>query len=113
LWLATADMSDRESPTETQIVDASIEATFADPVQRASAKAMWRTHSGDAHGLPWPIFTRASTTTVSAGRVAGTPNPMAEYSSGGDIWEIGESYMACFRLLRRGWRLFDQRSEAP
>ena len=112
LWAPTSDMTASQAASETDIVDTAAEATFSEAVQQDSVKNMWRTHSGDAHGLPWPMFARVSTQAVPIGRVAGYPGRMAEYSSGGDVWEIAESYGACFRLLRRGWSLFDQRSEA-
>lgn len=112
LWAAASDLTARQAPSETEIVDSAAEATFSDALQQNSIKTMWRTHSGDAHGLPWPMFARFSTQAVPLGRNAGHAVRMAQYSSGGDIWEIAESYVGCFRLLRRGWSLFDQRSEA-
>jgi hypothetical protein len=111
LWAPTSDLAGRQTASETEIVDSAAEATRSDPAQRDFIKNMWRTHSGDAHGLPWPMFARFSTQAMPLGRLAGYPGRMAQYSSGGDIWEVAESYGACFRLLRRGWSLFDQRSE--
>jgi len=113
LWAPTSDLTARQTASETEIVDSAAEATFSDALQQDFIKNMWRTHSGDAHGLPWPMFARISTQAVPLGRLAGYPERMAQYSSGGDIWEIAESYGACFRLLRRGWSLFDQRGETP
>ena len=112
LWAPTSDLTARQTASETEIVDSAAEATFSDALQQDVIKSMWRTHSGDAHGLPWPMFARFSTQTVPLGRLWGYPERLAQYSSGADIWEIAESYAACFRLLRRGWSLFDQRSEA-
>ncbi len=112
LWLASSDLTASQAPTETDIVDAAAEVAFQDARQQASIKAMWRTHSGDAHGFPWPMFTRSSTQAVRTGRVPGYPDRMAEYTSGGDLWEIAESFGACVRLARRGWSLFDQRCES-
>jgi hypothetical protein len=112
LWSASSDLTASQAPTETNIVDTAAEVAFQGTLQQDSLKGMWRTHSGDAHGLPWPMFTRSSTQAVPAGRVAGYPDRMAEYTSGGDLWEIAESFSACFRLARRGWSLFDQRCES-
>jgi hypothetical protein len=110
--LVSSDLTASQAPTETDIVDAAAEVAFPGALQQDSIKGMWRTHSGDAHGLPWPMFTRSSTEAVHSGRVAGYPGRMAEYTSGGDLWEIAESFSACFRLARRGWSLFDQRCES-
>lgn len=113
LWAASSTLTARQEPTETDTIDDAARFVFADTHQQDAVNLLWRQLSGDAHGLPWPVFTRASTVSQSRGRLPGHPTPMADYQTGADMFEIAEAFMAAFRILRRGWSLFDQRCEAP
>jgi len=113
LWAATPSMTAKQAPTETEVVTSAALTAFSDVKQQSAVPALWMQLSGDAHGLGWPMLTRPSTEKVSLGRLAGYPARMAEFRSGADLFEIGESFVAAFRMLQRGWSLFDRRCEAP
>lgn len=113
LWAATPALSQAETPTETKIITSAAGSVFRDADQVAAVPGLWMQLSGDAHGLGWPILTRPSTEMVNSRRLAGYPARMAEFRSGADLFEIVDAFMAAFLMLRRGWSLFDQRSEAP
>lgn len=66
---------------------------------------LWRQMSGDAHALAWALTLRAQLEAPKNGQLltAGTV--------GGSLEDIAEPFEASFRILKRGWSLFDQRCE--
>lgn len=102
LWSASSDLTASQAPTATNMVDTAAEVTFQEALHQDSVKGMWRTHSGDAHGLPWPMFPARRRRPRPRDGLLNIPDPMAEYTSGGELWESAESFGACFRLARRG-----------
>ena len=62
--------------------------------------------SGDAHALGWPL-------TVRGRSWAKDRDGLGVAAAPGDLLDIAQPYVASFRLLKRGWSLFDRRAEAP
>lgn len=112
-WEATPDLTAQESPSDTKVIERAARAAFTDPAQQAEVPALWMHLSGAAHGLGWPMLTRPSTQMVPVGRSPGERVRMAEFSSGADLGEIANAFLAGYGMLRRGWSQFDQRCEAP
>lgn len=90
----------------TDIIGAAADDTFPDTLSRNTARRLWREMSADAHVLGWSLFQR--TTFGPADRRTG----VGEGKAPGSPEHIAEPFLASYRLLKRGWSLFDQRSEA-
>ncbi|WP_156368361.1 hypothetical protein [Arthrobacter sp. Leaf137] len=71
-----------------------------------SVNLLWRQMSGDAHALAWALTLRATLDGPKDGALLTTG------MAGGSLKDISEPFEASFRILRRGWSLFDQRCEA-
>lgn len=72
-----------------------------------SVNTLWRQTSGDAHALSWSLALRATIGTAEKGQV------LSSGAAGGSLQAIAEPFEASFKILKRGWSLFDQRCEAP
>lgn len=90
----------------TEIIASAADITFPDRGSRAALNRLWREMSSDAHALGWSLFQRTEfghadrRTGIGVGAAGGSPE------------DIAESFLGSFRVLRRGWSLFDQRCEA-
>lgn len=71
-----------------------------------SVNLLWRQMSGDAHALAWALTLRATLDSPRNGELLTTG------TAGGSLEDISQPFEAAFRILRRGWALFDQRCEA-
>ncbi|MDZ4351784.1 MAG: hypothetical protein U1B81_04075 [Arthrobacter sp.] len=70
-----------------------------------SLMRLWRQMSGDAHALAWSKMLRAQLGPPKRGQL------LSEGTVGGSLEDIIEPFEASYRLLKRGWSLFDQRCE--
>ncbi len=66
---------------------------------------LWRKLSGDAHALTWALAQRTIFQPTRAGEI------LSEGTSGGSLEEVAQPFEASFRILKRGWSLYDQRCE--
>jgi hypothetical protein len=76
------------------------------PDQQHSVMRLWRQMSGDAHALAWAKILRAQFKQPKRGHV------LAEGTVGGSLEDVVEPFEASYRILKRGWSLFDQRCES-
>ncbi|WP_146072533.1 hypothetical protein [Arthrobacter sp. 4R501] len=67
---------------------------------------LWRQMSGDAHALAWALTLRAQLDPPKEGQILSTG------TVGGSLQDIAEPFEGAFRILKRGWSLFDQRCRA-
>lgn len=74
-----------------------------------AARALWRSGSGAAHGLPWSILGRSGTT---SGTVEGSDG-LVEQQAGGSVRGMLQPYMLAYGLALTGWRLLAQRGGPP
>lgn len=72
-----------------------------------SVNILWRQMSGDAHALSWSLALKSTIGAAEKGQVLSTG------AAGGSLQAIAEPFEASFKILKRGWSLFDQRCEAP
>lgn len=112
LWLAERrDLVSERKPTAatlnlTKVIGAAVEATFPDRRSRDALRRLWREMSADSHVLGWSVFQRADF--GPADRRTG----IGEGKAGGGPELVAEPFLGSYRLLKRGWSLFDQRCEA-
>ena len=71
-----------------------------------AALSLWRQMSGDAHALGWPMKLRGTVGPPQRGEW------LSDGTAQGSLEDIAEPFELSYRLLKRGWSLFDQRSEA-
>lgn len=76
------------------------------PDLQHSVMRLWRQMSGDAHALAWAKMLRAQFRQPKKGHV------LTEGTVGGSLEEVVEPFEASYRILKRGWSLFDQRCES-
>ncbi|MEV8241947.1 hypothetical protein AB0O90_17010 [Microbacterium testaceum] len=90
----------------TEVISTAVDTAFPDRSSREALRGLWREMSADAHVLGWSLFQRAAfgpadrRTGIGEGKAGGAPELVAE------------PFLGSYRLLRRGWSLFDQRCEA-
>lgn len=89
----------------TEVIGTAADTTFPERSSREALRGLWRQMSADAHVLGWSLFQRA--TWGPADRRTG----IGEGKSGGTPELVAESFLGSYRLLKRGWSLFDQRCE--
>lgn len=77
----------------------------ARPELQHSLMRLWRQMSGDAHALAWSKVLRAQLGQPKKGHL------LSEGTVTGSLEDIIEPFEASYRLLKRGWSLFDQRCE--
>lgn len=104
-WTATETLSESEKLDMTKVISATASQVFRDLRTVRAVEILWRLMSGDAHGLGWQLATRAQSWTPNDGG-------LAIAVAGGDLLDLAQPFTASFRLLRRGWSLFDRRAEA-
>ena len=76
------------------------------PGKEHAVLSLWRQMSGDAHALGWPMKLRATIGPPQRGELLSTGTAQ------GSLADIAEPFELSYKLLKRGWSLFDQRSEA-
>lgn len=91
--------------TVTPIIELAAEATFGDPALTIEAVLEWRSTSGAAHGLVWPLLGRPDTAVVTGPDEHG----MATHEAGGGLHRIGNGYLCAYWMTVKGWRLWQQR----
>ncbi|PPH53734.1 hypothetical protein C5C49_04265 [Rathayibacter sp. AY1E2] len=113
LWLSerTNDVASlRSTKAEldvTKVIGVAADYAFADPASRDAVRRLWREMSADAHVLGWSLFQRS--TFGPADRRTG----VGEGKAGGVPEFVAQPFLASYRILKRGWSLFDQRCEGP
>lgn len=104
LWARTDTLGADETLNLTSVITWASTDTFIDPAQQSDTKLLWNMMSGDAHALGWPLTLR--------GRDWGRESDgLGVAAASGDLLDIAQPYVASFRLMRRGWSLFDRRAE--
>ncbi|SIR79423.1 hypothetical protein [Microbacterium sp. RURRCA19A] len=112
LWLAerSAQVAARKNTGATlnltDVIGSAVDTTFPDRRAREALRGLWRQMSADAHVLGWSMFQRAT---------FGPPDRrtgLGEGKAGGVPELVAEPFLGSYRLLKRGWSLFDQRCEA-
>ncbi|GAB3162213.1 hypothetical protein GCM10027258_80880 [Amycolatopsis stemonae] len=81
-----------------------------DTVRQGGLRLAWNTLSSDAHVLMWSIATRAD---FQAAGPADRATGLSVGIAGGQLGDLAGWYDLTMNTLRRGWRLFDRRCEAP
>lgn len=76
------------------------------PRKEHAALSLWRQMSGDAHALGWSMKLRGTIAPPQRGEL------LSDGTVQGSLEDIAEPFELSYRLLKRGWSLFDQRSEA-
>lgn len=92
----------------TSIIERAAAFTFGQSTI-TEARTMWRSLSGAAHGLLWPMTGRDGTQQVTGPDAEG----IAEYRSGGSLQSILNAYMLAYKLSANGWNLLGLRATAP
>lgn len=111
LWLAersaqvAARKTTRATLNLTDVIGSAVDTTFPDRRARESLRGLWREMSADAHVLGWSMFQRAIF--GPADRRTG----LGEGKAGAMPELVAEPFLGSYRLLKRGWSLFDQRCE--
>lgn len=110
-WLETrlqqvgAVRTSRAKLQSTSVIEEALKQTFPNTAQRHAGMSFWRETSSDAHALFWGMFQRGTF----------SPSPKGtSLSSGtavGNESKIADPFMCSYRLLKRGWSLFDRRCE--
>ena len=82
------------------------------PERQGGLRLAWNTLSCDAHMLMWSLKTRADFQAAGpADRVTGLS--VGVVGGRAQLGELAGWYDLAMTTLRRGWRLFDRRCEAP
>lgn len=90
---------------QTSIIHWALDYTFQDPGLQDAGRIWWRRMSSDAHVLGWALMQR--TTIANTDRRTG----LAQLNATGNLEDIANPYIACYRLLKNGWSLFDRRCD--
>lgn len=91
----------------TRMIKEAAELAFGRDDLVKQAVLAWRSTSGAAHGLPWPLFGTPGTVQT---KLAGEDG-IAEFQAGGSLARIANAYMAAYHLGQQGWQLLAQRGE--
>lgn len=89
----------------TDVIRIAAEDTFASSGHQEAVRRLWREMSADAHVLGWSVFQRSlfgppdRRTGIGEGRAPGSPGHLAE------------AFLPAYRILKRGWSLYDRRCE--
>ena len=103
-----ADNQTKDLDTTLMIRQAA-QATFPQQLELADEAVLaWRSSSGAAHGLAWPLLGTSGTIQT---QLAGADG-MGLYLAGGSLKRIANVYLAAFHLANRGWRLIRSRGVA-
>lgn len=104
LWDRTETLTSKQTLNLTNAITWASKFTLGPGDTADLVDLLWMELSSDAHSLGWSILTRA---TLDSHETSG----MATFKAGGDLEPLAEAYMIIYRLLKRGWSLFDQRCE--
>lgn len=91
----------------TNMVERAAAAAFGDSTS-IEARTVWRSLSGAAHGLMWPVVNSVGTKQAGVADDDG----VAEFVSGGSLNDSLNAYMLAYRLSVRGWELLDLRGSS-
>ena len=92
----------------TDVVSSAAKIVYrAEPDKEHAVNLFWRQLSGDAHALSWSLALRSTVAAAEKGQLLGLA------MAGGSFQAIAQPFEASFRILKRGWSLYDQRGEAP
>lgn len=91
---------------QTSFINWALDYTFKDPGHQDAGRIWWRRMSSDAHVLGWSLFQRS--TVAKTDRRSG----LAQLSAAGRLEDVANPYVACYRLLKDGWSLFDRRCDS-
>jgi len=92
----------------TDVVSSAAKIVYgAEPDKEHAVNLFWRQLSGDAHALSWSLALRSTVAAAEKGQLLGLA------MAGGSFQAIAQPFEASFRILKRGWSLYDQRCEAP
>lgn len=90
----------------TEMIRQAAEGAFpGQPALAAEAVLVWRSSSGAAHGLAWPLLGTSGTVQTKLADKDG----VGEFQAGGSLARMGNVYMAAFHFADRGWKLLRQR----
>lgn len=104
LWTRTDTLEADEKLNLTSVISWASGDTFADPAQQLNVGLLWNLMSGDAHALGWSLTVRGRDWVKDNDGLGVSAAP-------GDLLDVAQPYVASFRLLKRGWSLFDRRAE--
>lgn len=105
LWNRTDTLKADEMLNLTRVITWASGETFTDPAQQSDVMLLWNLMSGDAHALGWSL-------TVRGREWVKDRDGLGVAAASGDLLDVAQPYVASFRLLKRGWSLFDRRAEA-
>lgn len=92
----------------TKVISSAAKIVYgAEPDKEHAVNLFWRHLSGDAHALLWSVGLRSTVAAAEKGQLLGSA------TAGGSFQAIAQPFEASYRILKRGWSLYDQRSEAP
>lgn len=92
----------------TDVVSSAAKIVYgAEPNKEHAVNLFWRHLSGDAHALLWPVGLRSTVAAAEKGQL------LSLATAGGSFQAIAQPFEASFQILKRGWSLYDQRSETP
>ncbi len=104
LWARTSTLGADETLNLTNVITWASADSFPDPALQSDTRLLWNMMSGDAHALGWPLAIRSREWMKDRDGLGVAAAP-------GDLLDIAQPYVASYRLLRRGWSLFDRRAE--
>lgn len=103
-WVRTPTLTEAESPSDSKRIEWSASFAFHNDQQLVDAiKSLWSAMSGDAHALGWQLISRRSGAMTSDG------SGLATMIASASIESLAEPYLGAYKLVKRGWSLFDQR----
>jgi len=92
----------------TKVISSAAKIVYGtEPDKEHAVNLFWRHLSGDAHALLWSVGLRSTVAAAEKGQLLGLA------MAGGSFQAIAQPFEASFRILKRGWSLYDQRCEAP
>lgn len=103
--LRRAELDERAEFSNTTLIEQAATATFGKGFD-VEARAEWRRLSGNAHGLPWAMLGMSGTTRTSEE----DPSGFAAFTTGGAFDDFVNPYFIAYRMLQRGWDLYDRRA---
>lgn len=91
---------------QTKMIAWAIDHKFPEEAQRVAGRFLWRQLSSDAHVLGWGMIQRGGVLRPDGRSKLGVGE------SSVSLEHFADAFLACHRLLREGWSLFDRRCEA-
>jgi hypothetical protein len=106
LWRQTQTLTEKQELNLTDTIKWAGKFVLRDPTETQQIELLWRAFSGDAHALGWSLLTRNRSLDRHEG------DGMGVFLVGGDLESLTEAFKITYRMLKRGWSLFDQRCES-